>query len=78
MSTRVTTGEVRTSYFSALQARKNELSGKDEYSTQILIPKTDTATIAAMKAAAKEALADALHNEVGSSCGNGQVYIVKR
>ena len=56
MSTRVTTGEVRTSYFSALQARKNELSGKDEYSTQILIPKTDTATIAALKAAAKEAL----------------------
>ena len=56
MSTRVTTGEVRTSYFSALQARKNELSGKDEYSTQILIPKTDTATISALKAAAKEAL----------------------
>lgn len=56
MSTRVTTGEVRASYFSALAPRKNELSGKDEYSTQILIPKTDTATIAALKAAAKEAL----------------------
>ena len=56
MSTRVTTGEVRASYFSALAPRKNELSGKDEYSTQILIPKTDTETIAALKAAAKEAL----------------------
>jgi len=56
MTTRVTTGEVRTSYFSALQARKNEMNGKDEFSTQILIPKTDTATLAALKAAAKEAL----------------------
>lgn len=56
MSTRVTTGEVRASYFSALAPRKNELSGKDEFSTQILIPKTDTETIAALKAAAKEAL----------------------
>ena len=56
MTTRVTTGEVRTSYFSALQARKNEMNGKDEFSTQILIPKADTATLSAMKAAAKEAL----------------------
>ena len=56
MSTRVTTGEVRTSYFSALQSRKNELNGKDEFSTQILIPKTDKETLAALKAAAKEAL----------------------
>jgi len=56
MSTRVTTGEVRASYFSALAPRKNELSGKDEFSTQILIPKTDTETIAELKAAAKEAL----------------------
>jgi hypothetical protein len=56
MTTRVTTGEVRTSYFSALSARKNEMNGKDEFSTQILIPKTDTATLAALKAAAKEAL----------------------
>ena len=56
MTTRVTTGEVRTSYFSALSARKNEMNGKDEFSTQILIPKTDTATLTALKAAAKEAL----------------------
>jgi hypothetical protein len=56
MTTRVTTGEVRTSYFSALSARKNEMNGKDEFSTQILIPKTDKDTLAALKAAAKEAL----------------------
>ena len=48
MSTRVTTGEVRTSYFSGLQSRKNEMNGKDEYSTQILIPKTDKETLAAL------------------------------
>jgi hypothetical protein len=56
MTTRVTTGEVRTSYFSALSARKNEMNGKDEFSTQILIPKTDKETLTALKAAAKEAL----------------------
>ena len=56
MTTRVTTGEVRTSYFSALSARKNEMNGKDEFSTQILIPKTDKDTLTALKAAAKEAL----------------------
>jgi len=56
MTTRVTTGEVRTSYFSALSARKNELNGKDEFSTQILIPKSDKDTLTALKSAAKEAL----------------------
>jgi hypothetical protein len=56
MTTRVTTGEVRTSYFSALSARKNEMNGKDEFSTQILIPKSDKETLTALKSAAKEAL----------------------
>jgi len=56
MTTRVTTGVVRTSYFSALTPRKNEMNGKDEFSTQILIPKTDTDTLSSIKAAAKEAL----------------------
>ncbi len=35
MSTRVTTGKVRFSYFSALTARKNEMNGKEEFSTQV-------------------------------------------
>ena len=70
MSTRVTTGEVRASYFSALAPRKNELSGKDEYSTQILIPKTDTATIAALKAAAKEALAAKFGDKIPKNVRN--------
>ena len=70
MSTRVTTGEVRASYFSALAPRKNELSGKDEYSTQILIPKTDTETIAALKAAAKEALAAKFGDKIPKNVRN--------
>jgi hypothetical protein len=56
MSTRVVTGKVRFSYFSALSARRNEMSGKDEFSTQVLVPKTDTETVSALKAAAKAAL----------------------
>ena len=56
MSTRVVTGKVRFSYFSALSARKNEMNGKEEFSTQVLVPKSDTETINALKAAAKAAL----------------------
>lgn len=70
MTTRVTTGEVRTSYFSALSARKNELSGKDEFSTQILIPKTDKATLSALKAAAKEALTAKFGDKVPKNVRN--------
>ena len=54
--TRVVTGKVRFSYFSALTARKNELNGKEEFSTQVLVPKSDTETVSALKNAAKEAL----------------------
>ena len=52
MTTQVTTGRARFSYCNVAQARRNEMSGKDEFSTQVLIPKTDTETIAALKAAA--------------------------
>jgi hypothetical protein len=56
MSTRVVTGKVRFSYFSALTARKNEMNGKEEFSTQVLVPKTDLDTVNQLKAAAKAAL----------------------
>ena len=56
MSTRVVTGKVRFSYFSALTARKNEMNGKEEFSTQVLVPKSDTETVNQLKAAAKAAL----------------------
>lgn len=48
-STKVITGKVRGSYVNVFAARKNELSGEDEYSMMILIPKTDTATVQAMR-----------------------------
>jgi len=56
MSTKVVTGTVRFTYFSALSARKNEMNGKEEFSTQVLVPKSDTETVKALKAAAKAAL----------------------
>ena len=58
MAKKVVTGKVRFAYFNGFKARLNELSGKTEFSTQILIPKTETATVAALKAAVAEALAD--------------------
>ena len=58
MSKKVVTGLVRFSYFNAFKPRLNTLSGKSEFSTQILIPKSDPATIAAVKAAISEAVAD--------------------
>jgi len=70
MTTRVTTGEVRTSFFHALSARKNEMNGKDEFSTQILIPKTDTETLSAMKAAAKVALVAKFGDKVPKNVRN--------
>ena len=55
-ATNVVTGKVRFSYCNVSKARRNELNGKDEFSTQILVPKDDTDTINAIKAAAKEAI----------------------
>jgi hypothetical protein len=55
-TTRVVTDKVRFSYCNVCSARRNELNGKDEFSTQVLIPKTDTDTVNAIKAAAKAAL----------------------
>ncbi len=56
MTTRVVTGKCRFVYCSVMSARKNEMNGKDEFSTQVLVPKSDTETVVALKAAAKEAL----------------------
>jgi hypothetical protein len=57
MTTKVVTGKVRASYCNVMRARRNELSGKEEYSVVCLVPKTDTATVDALKAAAKAAIA---------------------
>jgi hypothetical protein len=53
---KIVTNKVRFSYLAWSQPKKNELSGKDEYSTELLIPKSDESGIAAIKAAMKAAL----------------------
>lgn len=58
MGKKVVTGLVRFAYFNGFKARLNALSNKTEFSTQILIPKSDTATVAALKAAMTETVAE--------------------
>ena len=70
MSTRVVTGKVRFSYCSLMTARRNELNGKDEFSTQVLIPKTDVDTLAELKAAAKEALVGKFGDKIPKNVRN--------
>lgn len=53
---KVITGKGRFSYLNWASPKKNELSGKDEFSTEFLIPKSDATTVAALKAAMKSAL----------------------
>src|SRR6478736_123585 len=55
MSTRVTTGKVRLSFPHLFTAKQINGEGDPKYSTMLLIPKTDTATIAALRKAEKEA-----------------------
>jgi hypothetical protein len=70
MSTKVVTGEVRFSYFSALSPRMNEMNGKEEYSTQVLVSKDDEATIKALKAAAKAAITDKFGDKIPKNIRN--------
>lgn len=53
---KVITGKVRFSFLNWRTPRKNELNGKEEFGTELLIPKSDEATIKALKAAMKTAL----------------------
>lgn len=55
--TKVLTGEVRLSY-AALTAPKMQQNGKEKYSVTLLIPKTDTATIADLNASFQAAYAE--------------------
>jgi hypothetical protein len=56
----VTTGDhnspARISYAKIFKPEKNDLSGKEEYSCMVLIPKSDTKTINALKQAIKVAI----------------------
>ena len=56
----VTTGDhtnpARISYAKIFKPEKNDLSGKEEYSCMVLIPKSDTQTVSALKQAIKTAI----------------------
>lgn len=54
MSTKVVTGKVRFSYPTLVEAKAID-GGKPKYSIQLLIPKSDTATVSQINAAMKEA-----------------------
>lgn len=56
MATKVVTGEVRLSYAHLLEPRSSFEGQDPKYSAVILVPKTDTKTIEAIKAAQQEAL----------------------
>lgn len=48
---KVVTGEARMSYLNWAMARVNNISGEEQYSVMLLIPKSDTGTINAINAA---------------------------
>lgn len=52
---RVVTGVVRLSYANLFTPKKND-EGKEQYSVMLLVPKTDEATVAKLRAAAKAAI----------------------
>lgn len=54
--TNVTTGEVRLSFVNLFQPRVNQLGQEAKYSTTILIPKTDSATMGRIHAAIQNAI----------------------
>lgn len=54
-SSAIVTGKVRATFVNVFEPRVNELSGQEEYSLQILIPKTDKETLSAIKGAVEEA-----------------------
>lgn len=55
-STNVTTGEVRLSFVNLFQPRANQPGQEPKYSTTILIPKSDTATMGRIHAAIQAAI----------------------
>lgn len=59
MSTKVILRNVRLSYANVWEPRTAEDGAKPKYSASLIIPKTDTSTIAAIRAAIKEAIGSA-------------------
>jgi hypothetical protein len=53
--TKVVTGKVRASYVNVFRPRMNDLSGQEEYSMSILVPKSDKETLAKLNVAVETA-----------------------
>lgn len=52
---KLTTGVTRVGFVNVFRPRKNQNSDKEEYSMQLLIPKSEKETIAKIKKAVKQA-----------------------
>lgn len=66
-ATQVTTGEVRLSYAHLVQPYANNPNDEPKYSTTMLIPKSDTATRAAIDAAMEAAAQEGITSKWGSA-----------
>ena len=59
--------DIRCSYLNVFKARLNDLSGNEEYSSQLLIPKSANKTLKDIKSACDEALANKFAGKVPAS-----------
>lgn len=67
IATKVLTGEVRLSYANLTTPRAPQQGGEPKYSVTLLIPKTDTATIADINASIKAAYDDGVTKKWGGA-----------
>ena len=67
IATKVLTGEVRLSYVNLITPRASQQGGEPKYSVALLIPKTDTATIANINASIKAAYDDGVSKKWGGA-----------
>ena len=67
IATKVLTGEVRLSYQSLITPRAAQQGGEPRYSATLLIPKTDTATIADINASIKAAYDEGVSKKWGGA-----------
>ena len=67
IKTKVLTGEVRLSYCNLITARAAKQGGDPKYSVTLLIPKTDTATIADIQASMQAAYDDGVSSKWGGA-----------
>jgi hypothetical protein len=67
MSTKIVTGKVRFSYANVFTPRAANDGAKEKYSVSLIIPKSDTATIAKIKQAIKAASEDGKNKKFGGT-----------